>query len=100
MLGLADHGRRVSEAEFESAELEPGYKYELIDGRLYVTYEPDLPEDYLANWLFRKLNAYAAARTDVINYVSTKARVFIPGRRRTVRRCIQSFPGRGGLVQA
>ena len=39
-LGLADHGHPVTLGEFESAEFEEGYKYELIDGRLYVSPAP------------------------------------------------------------
>jgi Uma2 family endonuclease len=84
MLGLADHNQPVTVKEFETADFEPGYKYELIDGRLYVTYEPNLPEDYLANWVRGQLLIYGASRPDVINYVTAKARVFVPGRRRTV----------------
>jgi Uma2 family endonuclease len=83
MLGLADHGRSVSDEEFEEAEFEPGYKYELIDGRLYVSPEANLPENDLEEWLGFKLRLYAHQYPRVIQYVSSKARVFVPGRRRT-----------------
>ena len=56
-LGLADHGHPVTLEEFESAEFEEGYKYELIDGRLYVSPTPNLPEDFILAWLFEKLLA-------------------------------------------
>ena len=83
LIGLADHGQRISEDEFENADFEPGYKYELIDGRLYVSYEPDLPENSLEEWLNFKLKLYAHSHPDVVNFVSGKARVFVPGHRFT-----------------
>jgi Uma2 family endonuclease len=79
-LGLVDHGHPVTLDEFESAEFEEGYKYELIDGRLYVTPMPNLPEDVNCTWLLEKLIAYKARHPEAIRYISTKARVFVPGR--------------------
>lgn len=79
-LGLADHGHPISLEEFESAEFEEGYKYELIDGRLYVSPTPNLPEDENVNWLYEKLVAYKMKHSKVIKYLSQKARVFVPGR--------------------
>src|SRR5262249_1957712 len=84
MLGLPDHGRPVSTAEFESADFEPGFKYEIIRGKLYVTYEQVFPEDFLGNWLGGKLNLYGMSRSDIINYVTTKARVFVPRHKATI----------------
>ena len=40
-LGPADHGRAMTLDEFDDADYEPGYKYELIDGRLYVSPDPE-----------------------------------------------------------
>jgi len=65
-------------AEFEDCICEEGFRYELIDGRLYVTYEPDPPEDILEKWLFAKLLAYSRRHPEVINYISNKARVYLP----------------------
>jgi Uma2 family endonuclease len=79
-LGLVDHGHPVTLEEFESAEFEEGYKYEVIDGRLYVSPTPNLPEDENIAWLFEKLVAYKLKRPKVIQYLSQKARVFVPGR--------------------
>jgi Uma2 family endonuclease len=79
-LGLADHGHRVTLEEFESAEFEGGYKYELIDGRLYVAPMPNLPEDMNVEWLFEKLVAHKLTHPKAIRYLSQKARVFVPGR--------------------
>src|SRR5262245_25707882 len=80
--GPADHGRAVTDAEIAVARWIEGYHYEIIDGRLYVSPLPDLPHDDLADWIAEPLRAYAHARPDVINAVKTRARVFVPGRRR------------------
>jgi Uma2 family endonuclease len=80
VLGLADHGRSVSDEEFEEAEFEPGFIYELIDGRLYVLPVPNPPENDLEEWLGYKLRVYCHQAPEVINKVSSKARVFVPGR--------------------
>ncbi len=67
------------------AEYVPGYKYELIDGRLYVTYEPDPSADWIEKWLYIKVWVYSQAHPGVINYVTDKARIFVPGHaRRTI----------------
>lgn len=79
-LGPADHGRKVSAEELMGAEYKHGYKYEIIDGKLYVSPLPNLPEDRVANWLFLQMSLYSRAHLDVINYVTCKARVFVPGR--------------------
>jgi Uma2 family endonuclease len=81
--GPADHGLAVSWDEFLAADYRPGgYKYELIDGRLWVSYEPDPAENVLENWLYRRLLGYSDARPDVLNFVTTKSWVFVPGRER------------------
>ena len=81
--GPADHGRRVSDEEAESGDYVRGYKYEVIDGRLYVSPLPDLPHDWVEMFLLRKFLAYAEAHPQVINHVTNKARVFVPDVRRT-----------------
>ena len=77
-LGPADHGRRVSTADLESAEYAPGFKYEIIDGRLYVSPQPNVPEFLLERWLRRALEQYADAHPDVVNLIAVKGRVFLP----------------------
>lgn len=81
--GLADHGQRVSVERLESAKYEYGYKYEIIEGRLYVSPAAQIPENRLENWLYKKLWNYADKHVEVINYVSNKARVFVPSTKRT-----------------
>jgi Uma2 family endonuclease len=75
---LADHGRRVNDTVAESADYETGYKYEIIEGRLYVSPQANAPENWLETWLYRKLWNYADRHLDVVNYVSNKARVYVP----------------------
>lgn len=77
-IGPAEHGRPMMVEEFEAEDFEEGYKYELINGRLYVTYEPDPPEDWIEKWLFTALLVYSWKRPKVINYVTDKARVYVP----------------------
>jgi Uma2 family endonuclease len=79
-LGLADHGLPVSLDDFEAAEFDEGFKYELIDGRLYVSPTPNFPEDWNITWLYRNLLAYMVQHPTAIGYISQKARVFVPGR--------------------
>ncbi len=81
--GPADHGRAVSDDDAEAAEYAEGYKYEIIDGRLYVSPVADSPEDWIVVWVYGKLFLYKEAHPDVFNYVTTKARIFVPGHRRT-----------------
>jgi Uma2 family endonuclease len=81
-IGPADHGRPMTLDEFLTGSYEEGYKYELIDGKLYVSPEPNLPEGLLEGWLFRKLDRYSVEHPEVINWVHYKTRVFVPSRRR------------------
>jgi Uma2 family endonuclease len=77
-LGPADHGRPLTLEEIQTASWQSGYRYELIHGKLYVSPVPDLPQDWLELGLLGKLNLYVLQRPDVINFVTNKARVFVP----------------------
>jgi Uma2 family endonuclease len=83
--------------EFHSADGLEGYRYELIDGRLYVAPAPNLPENVVEEWIGTRLTLYSLKHPEVFNYVSAKARVFVPGRRGVTnpepdRACYQDFP--------
>jgi Uma2 family endonuclease len=80
--GPADHGRAMDLDEFLAGDYQDGYQYELIDGKVYVSPLPNLPEDFVEQWLCDKLKAYVRRHPQVINHVTTKARVYVPGRRR------------------
>lgn len=75
-LGPADHGHPLTLDDFDAADFEPGFRYEIIDGRLYVSTLPNPAENVLEMWLFLKLYMYSAQQPGVLNYVTTKARVF------------------------
>lgn len=79
-LGPADHGRPVTGDEYEEADFQPGHRYEIIDGRVFVAPLPNLPENRLERWLGRALERYAEQQPAVINYVTTKPRVFVHSR--------------------
>jgi Uma2 family endonuclease len=79
-LGPGDHGRPMTYEEYLAGDYQEGYDYELIDGKLYVTPLPNLPQNRLAHWLYRKLDRYSDRHSDIINYVMPAARIFIPGR--------------------
>lgn len=79
-LGPADHGRALAYDDFMAAEYAPGYKYEIIDGRLYVSPLPNLPENRVENWLQTKLFRYSDQHPEVINYLTAKSRVFVLNR--------------------
>jgi len=79
-LGPADHGRKVSLDEFMAADSQEGYHYELIDGKLYVSPNPNLMEGSVEEWLSLQLSFYVHQNPKVVNFLSRKARVFVPGR--------------------
>jgi Uma2 family endonuclease len=78
-LGPEDHGLPMSYDEYMKGDYKGGYQYELIRGKLYVSPLPNFPNHSLEVWLFMKLLSYAQANPRVINYVSPKGRVFVPG---------------------
>jgi Uma2 family endonuclease len=79
-IGPADHDRPITLDELRSAEYEEGYRYEVIDGRLYVSPLPNLPEARLDRWIDLKLAFYSHLHPGVINYVTAKPRVFVHAR--------------------
>ena len=81
-LGPTNHGQRLTGEEFETADFQEGFRYELIDGRLCVAAFPNLRHNWVAEWVADAIKAYARARPDVVRYVSREARVFVPGRRK------------------
>jgi|SRR5581483_7399801 len=81
-LGPSDHDRPLSLDDFESADYVPGFKYEIIDGRLYVSPEANFAESILERWLDRKLTRFSEDHPDVINFVAVKSRVFVHKRKK------------------
>jgi Uma2 family endonuclease len=58
-----------------------GYQYELIDGKLYVSPQPNAPHGLVERWIYLKLHYYSVEHPEVINFVYNGTRVFVPGRR-------------------
>jgi Uma2 family endonuclease len=83
VLGPADHGRPITREEFEAARGQEGYRYELIEGRIYVSPVPDLPHDRIWEWVHRLLQDYSRSHPEVLNYVTARARVIVPEREGT-----------------
>jgi Uma2 family endonuclease len=79
-LGPADHCRPMTLDEFMAGDYAGGYQYELIDGKLYVSPEANLPQGLVEYWILIKVYRYTCARPEVINFAYNKARVFVPGR--------------------
>jgi Uma2 family endonuclease len=79
-LGPADHGRSISFADFLASDVEPGFRYEIIDGRVYVAADPNLPHGRLDMWMYKILDRYSSLRPDVINFVYYRAVVVVPDR--------------------
>jgi Uma2 family endonuclease len=79
-IGPGDHGRPMTLDELTAGDFEEGYQYELIDGRLYVSPQPDAPQGMVERWIGLKLQYYCDAHPKVINFVYGKTRVFVPGR--------------------
>jgi Uma2 family endonuclease len=79
-IGPRDHDRPMSLDDFMASEYQEGYQYELIDGRLYVSLQPNLPQGMAERWVYRKLDRYSEEHAEVINMVYGKCRVFVPNR--------------------
>lgn len=76
--GPGDHGRPMTFDEFMEGNYEEGYKYELIHGRLYVSPQARFSHDWLEKYVYWRLYAYSERRPELMNYVTDKARVFVP----------------------
>ena len=62
----ADHGRALSWEEFASADAEEGYRYEMIQGRVFVSPVPGLPHDDIVDWLKSLFLAYSQLHPELI----------------------------------
>jgi Uma2 family endonuclease len=76
----ADHGRALSWDEFESADAEAGFRYEMIEGKVFVSPSPNMPHEDLKEWLASALRAYALERPEILRRISGGSRVFLAER--------------------
>ncbi len=65
-LGLADHGSRMSLEEFEEAEVEEGFRYELAKGVLEVSEVPNDPHGFVVWNLLTAIVLYSRQRARVV----------------------------------
>ena len=66
-IGPADHGRRMTLEEFEEAEEEEGYRYELARGLLEVTKMPrETPPGLIVYFFYRTLAGYDLGHPGII----------------------------------
>src|SRR5437667_9472182 len=79
-IGAADHGRPMTLDEFRTGDYEEGYQYELIDGKLYVSPQPNPPQGLVEKWIYHKLDDYSRQQPGVVNFVYNKTSVFVPDR--------------------
>ncbi len=74
-LGPDDAGRVLEHDEFERAEWAPGYRYELVAGRLAVTPAPNLRHAIVQSWLLKRLVLYAAERPHLLREILPVSRL-------------------------
>jgi Uma2 family endonuclease len=79
-LGPADHGRAITPEEARAAHWQGGYRYEIIDGKIYVTPIPNLPHDRILRWILNAVNDYARQNPHILNYVTTNGKVIVQDR--------------------
>jgi Uma2 family endonuclease len=82
-IGPHDHGRAMTYEEYLSGDYEEGYRYELIRGKLYVSPQPNPPHDAMSEYLDELLTMYKLQHRNIIKRLSSHARVFVPGERKT-----------------
>ena len=68
-IGPADNGRRMSLAEFEHAEVQPGHLYELGRGVIVVSDVPNPPHAAQVDVVRLQLTAYRLKRKGVISFI-------------------------------
>ncbi|MGH7171468.1 MAG: Uma2 family endonuclease, partial [Gemmataceae bacterium] len=79
-LGPVDHGRVITPDEARIAHWQEGYRYEIIDGKIYVSSFPELSHDFILQWIFKRVNNYSRQNPHIFNYVTTKGKVIVPDR--------------------
>src|SRR5262245_19640651 len=79
-IGPEDAGRWMTIEDYQAVREQEGYDYELIDGRLVVLPPPAPDHADVNDWLFELLYEYRSERPEVINRVTCRGAVFIPGR--------------------
>jgi hypothetical protein len=71
IIGPQDHGRRMSLVEFEPAEVQPGYCYELSRGVVAVSDVPNFRHLAQVTAIKRQLGAYDLAHSGTLHTVAS-----------------------------
>src|SRR5687767_14540716 len=71
LIGPEDHGRQMTLAEFDHADVRGGHLYELSRGVITVSDVPKKKHMKQANYIRRKLDVYADAHPAVVNAVNS-----------------------------
>jgi Uma2 family endonuclease len=79
-LGPADHGRELSYDHFLAADAQEGYRYEIIDGAVYVSPFPELCEVLCEQHIADCIKKWSRANPGIIGFVAVKASVFVMNR--------------------
>lgn len=93
LLGPADHGLALALEAFEAAEFELGWRYDLVDGRLEVGPEANLPHDRAAMALSDLFAEYGAQHPDAFSHRSLRSPVFPRGGRSSIGPDLALFQG-------
>lgn len=76
--GPKSHGRLVADEQLERAEYRPGYDYEVIFGRLFVSPAPNPEHDVVEKHIYEQIARYRDEHPEVVAHVTDRARVFVP----------------------
>ncbi|MFM9964576.1 MAG: Uma2 family endonuclease, partial [Planctomycetaceae bacterium] len=77
--GPKSHGRLVTDEELEVAEYRPGYDYEVIFGRLFVSPAPNREHDIVEKSILLQIQIYGLEHPEIVACATDRARVFVPG---------------------
>jgi len=102
LFGPMDSGRLVTLEDYERAEYESGYVYEIIDGVLIVSPNPIPTHDFWVTVIRNALEAFRRDHPLYVNHVSERSDVVIPGRPGATRpqpdiAVFRDFPRRADL---
>jgi Uma2 family endonuclease len=81
-LGPGDRGRSMTYEEFMAGDYQEGYRYELIDGALFVSPAPNPPHALIFRWIWSALDQYTIQKPKIANFLAAP-RIFVPTRQRT-----------------
>lgn len=73
---------RMTVDEFLEADLPEGFRYELVDGEVVMSPNPNLEHDFVVDAINSMLSAYRRRHKSMIRLLSLNARLAIPGEQR------------------